>query len=139
MATKTTTSTSPEMSFLLSWMKRNPTKAYGDAKAAAEKAGHQIYPIMWGRAQVMLGIVKAKPRGTGKAATRKARAAARAAAPTNDRVAAPARRSAANADGVALTIGDSDREAALKLVAAVAGGARLRLGFDGDQWSLTSA
>src|SRR5690606_26993894 len=47
---------------------RNPKAVYADAAAAAEKAGHKIYPIMWGRAQTLMGRVKSKPRGSGKAA-----------------------------------------------------------------------
>ena len=59
---------SSSMGFLLDFMKSHPKAVYGDAHQAALRAGHKIFPIMWGRAQVMLGRVKAKARGTAKAA-----------------------------------------------------------------------
>ena len=38
--------------------KRNAKASYGDIKEKADKKGLTIYPIMYGRAQAQLGIVK---------------------------------------------------------------------------------
>ena len=63
MATKKSNSA---MDFLVAELKKNRKAAYADIKAAADKKGLQLYPIMFGRAQAMLGIVKSAKRGTGK-------------------------------------------------------------------------
>lgn len=70
-----TESTSPAMSFLLDGLKQNKEATYAELKEAAEQKDLQIYPIMFGRAKAMLGLVKSKKRGTGKAAKASARAA----------------------------------------------------------------
>ena len=77
---------SPAMQFLLESLKKDPEAAYADLKAKADGKKLQLFPIMFGRAQAMLGIVKSAKRGTGKFA--KARAAKAAQAPS----AAPAPR-----------------------------------------------
>jgi transposase-like protein len=79
-------SQSPAMEFLVDALKRNPKAAYADLKARADEKKLAVYPIMFGRAQAMLGIVKMAKRGQGKAA--KASAAKRAGAAK----AAPGRR-----------------------------------------------
>lgn len=56
------------MDVLVAYMKRNPKAVYADAQAACLEAGYKVYPIMWGRAQVMLGRVTARPKGTRSAA-----------------------------------------------------------------------
>lgn len=76
------------MDFILEHLKKNKKASYAEVKAAAEKRKLSIYPIMYGRAQALLGYVKSKPRGQGKAAQAKA-AKARAA---NGGGAAPQRR-----------------------------------------------
>lgn len=63
--------TSPAMEFIVDALKKNKKAEYSDIKAAAEKKGLEIYPIMFGRAQALLGIVKSAPRGQGKAARAK--------------------------------------------------------------------
>jgi hypothetical protein len=60
------------MDFLLATLKANRASKYADIKAAADKRKLKVYPIMFGRAQAILGIVKAAPRGHGKAAKAKA-------------------------------------------------------------------
>jgi transposase-like protein len=70
---------SPAMEFLVDALKRNPKAAYGDLKAKADEKKLKVFPIMYGRAQAMLGIVKMAKRGQGKAA--KARSAKSSAAP----------------------------------------------------------
>jgi hypothetical protein len=79
---------SPAMEFLVDALKRNPKAAYADLKARADEKKLAIFPVMFGRAQTMLGIVKMSKRGHGKAA--KARAAKAGAAKAG---AAPARAS----------------------------------------------
>ena len=69
-------SQSPAMEFLVDALKRNPKAAYADLKAKADEKKLAVYPIMFGRAQAMLGLVKSAKRGTGKFA--KANAAKRA-------------------------------------------------------------
>ena len=74
MASKKTQS---PMDFLVSALKRNPEAVYADLKARADEKKLPVYPIMFGRAKALLGLVKSAKRGTGKAA--KAAAAKRAA------------------------------------------------------------
>src|SRR5690606_41944780 len=57
----------PAFAFLTDFMTRNPKAVYADAAAAAEKAGHKIYPLMRGRAQTLMGRAKSRPRGSGEA------------------------------------------------------------------------
>src|SRR5688572_5034575 len=59
---------SPAMEFLVASLKANPKAAYGDLKAKADEKKLKVFPIMFGRAQAMLGIVKSAKRGTGKVA-----------------------------------------------------------------------
>lgn len=73
---------SPALEFLVDALKRNPKAAYADLKAKADEKKLTVYPVMFGRAKLLLGLVKAKPRGTGRFA--KASAAKRDdAAPTS--------------------------------------------------------
>ena len=67
---------SPGMDFILRSLEKNKKASYGDIAAAAGKKRLKIYPIMFGRAQAMLGIVKQAKRGQGKAAKAKKAAAA---------------------------------------------------------------
>jgi hypothetical protein len=67
------------MEFLGDALKRNPQAAYADLKAKADERKLKVFPIMYGRAQTLTGIVKMPKRGQGKAA--KARAAKSSAAP----------------------------------------------------------
>lgn len=77
----------PAFEFTLEYLKSTPTATFAEIRDAAAKKKLVIYPIMYGRAQTLVGIVKAKPRGEGKAKVAKAAKAAKAAAPA---VAAPA-------------------------------------------------
>lgn len=67
------------MDFLLDSLKANRDAVYKDVAAEASKRKLKVYPIMWGRAKTLLGIVKMAPRGQGKAARAKAAKAAPAA------------------------------------------------------------
>jgi hypothetical protein len=60
--------TNPAMEFLVEYLKENRGASYQDVRDAAAKKKHKLYPIMFGRAQALLGIVKSAKRGTGKAA-----------------------------------------------------------------------
>lgn len=66
----------PAMDFIVESLKSNKGVAYAEIKEAADKKKLKIFPIMFGRAQALLGIVKQAPRGQGKAAKAKAAAAA---------------------------------------------------------------
>ncbi len=67
------------MAFLVDALKRNPKASYADLKARADEKNLAVYPIMFGRAQALLGIVKTAKRGAGKFA--KASAAKRVGTP----------------------------------------------------------
>ena len=69
---------SPAMEFIVDALKKNRKVAYADLKAKADEKKLKVFPIMFGRAQAMLGIVKSAKRGTGKVA--KANASAKKAA-----------------------------------------------------------
>jgi hypothetical protein len=71
----------PAMEFIVDSLKSNRGAAYKDIKEAADKKKLKIYPIMFGRAQALLGIVKQAARGHGKMAKAKAAKAAKAARP----------------------------------------------------------
>jgi hypothetical protein len=77
----------PAMEFIVESLNSNRSAAYKDIADAAAKKKLKIYPIMFGRAQALLGIVKAAPRGQGKAAKAAKAKAAKTAAPAA--VAAP--------------------------------------------------
>ncbi|MEO5617279.1 MAG: hypothetical protein ABIS67_05880 [Candidatus Eisenbacteria bacterium] len=78
---------SPAMEFLVSSLTKNKTASYADLKAKADEKKLEVYPIMFGRAQALLGIVKSAKRGKGKAKMAAAAKAAKAAGS-----AAPAKR-----------------------------------------------
>jgi len=62
---------SPAMAFLLAELKKHEQATYAELSEAAEKKELQIYPVMYGRAKTMLGLVKMSKRGQGKAAEAK--------------------------------------------------------------------
>ncbi len=70
----------PGFQFIIATLKKNPKATYKDISAAAAKKKMKVFPIMFGRAQAMLGIVKQAPRGAGKASKAKVRNAAPAVA-----------------------------------------------------------
>lgn len=63
------------MDFIVESLKNDRNAAYRDIAEAAAKKKLKIYPIMFGRAQALLGYVKMSPRGQGKMARAKAAAA----------------------------------------------------------------
>jgi len=54
------------MAFIVEALKKNKSASYADIKAAADKKKLKVWPIMFGRAQLLLGHVKGAKRGTGK-------------------------------------------------------------------------
>ena len=60
------------MDFIVEQLKKNRKAGYAEIKSAADAKKLKVFPIMFGRAQALLGIVKAAPRGQGKAARAKA-------------------------------------------------------------------
>ena len=69
---------SPSFAFITDYLRANKKAPFAEVRDAAAKKGHAIYPVSYGKAQAMLGIVKMSKRGEGKAArATKAKAAAR--------------------------------------------------------------
>ncbi|MBI5853032.1 MAG: hypothetical protein HZB39_18635 [Planctomycetes bacterium] len=67
--------------FVHSMLQKDPKVAYADVAAKAKAKGHKIYPVVFGRAKLLLGLVKANPAKKAKAAAKKAaKAAAKTAA-----------------------------------------------------------
>ena len=62
----------PGFDFIIAALKKDPKATYKDIAAAAAKKKLKVFPIMFGRAQAMLGIVKQAKRGDGKAKKAKA-------------------------------------------------------------------
>jgi len=60
--------TSPEMAFVMDYLKKHRTATFAEIRDAGAKKKLKLYPIVYGRAQALLGIVKLSPRGSGKAA-----------------------------------------------------------------------
>ena len=77
------TSPSPSFAFITDYLRNNKKAPFADVRDAAAKKGHTIYPISYGKAQAVLGLVKSAKRGQGKAA-RATKAAARKAKAAGD-------------------------------------------------------
>lgn len=60
--------TSPEMAFVMDYLQKNRQASFAEIREAGSKKKLKLYPIVYGRAQALLGIVKLSPRGSGKAA-----------------------------------------------------------------------
>jgi hypothetical protein len=69
MATK---KTQDGFDFLVKALRANKGAAYSDLRDQAEKKGLVVYPVMFGRAKAMLGLVKTAKRGEGKKTARAA-------------------------------------------------------------------
>src|SRR5262245_20891157 len=54
------------LAFIVESLKKNKSALYADIREAASKKGLTIWPVMYGRAQALLGHVKVAKRGTGK-------------------------------------------------------------------------
>ncbi len=62
--------------FAIARLKRNPKLDYATLKAAAAKERIKLFPVVYGRAQAILGIVPIAKRGQGRVAKAKAKRAA---------------------------------------------------------------
>ena len=62
----------PGFEFIVAALKKNPKATYKEITTAAAKKKLKLFPVMFGRAQAMLGIVKQAARGKGKVAKAKA-------------------------------------------------------------------
>jgi hypothetical protein len=58
----------PAMDFIVESLKKNKNASYGEVLEAAKRRNLKIYPIMYGRAKALLGLVPVAPRGQGKKA-----------------------------------------------------------------------
>jgi hypothetical protein len=54
---------SSAMTAIMEYVKAHPKAPYKEVAEAVAKDGHKIYPIMFGRAQALLGFVPMKKRG----------------------------------------------------------------------------
>jgi hypothetical protein len=54
------------LAFIVEALKKNKSALYADIREAASKKGLTIWPVMYGRAQALLGHVKVAKRGEGK-------------------------------------------------------------------------
>src|ERR1043166_8441684 len=61
-----TASPSPAMEFLVESLKKDKSASYADLKAKADQKKLTVFPIMYGRAKSLLGLVKTAKYGTGK-------------------------------------------------------------------------
>jgi|GEM_PF-3045300 len=62
---------SPAMAFIVAALQKDSSASYQDLKAAAEEKDLQLYPVMFGRAQKMLGLIKGAKRAVNKPAVAK--------------------------------------------------------------------
>ena len=85
----------PVMSFAKEYLTKYPKAEYAEFRDAAVKKGITVFPIVFGRAKALLGLVPTSPRGTGKSAKRKKALAAKRASASRRGTGQP--RKAANA------------------------------------------
>lgn len=63
---------SPNLEFAVAQLKKNPKLEFGKLKAAADKKGLKMMPIIFGRAKLALGLSKAGSSKRGRKASRAA-------------------------------------------------------------------
>ena len=56
------------LQFIVDYLKSDKAASYADIRVAAEKKGFIVWPIMYGKAKAILGMVPVAKRGHGKAA-----------------------------------------------------------------------
>jgi hypothetical protein len=59
------------LAFIVAALKADKNVSYKDVKERADKKGLSIFPVMYGRAKALLGMVKVSPRGQGRFAMAK--------------------------------------------------------------------
>jgi hypothetical protein len=74
--------------FVKDYLAAHKGAPFAEVRDAAKAKGHKIYPIVYGRAQLLLGHVKSKPAGKAKPGPKKAAKVGRP--PAAAAVAAPA-------------------------------------------------
>jgi hypothetical protein len=142
------------MQFIVDHLKRSPNAAYAEIASAAKAKGHKIFPIMFGRAKKLLGLVggggrteRAKPAGRKpgrKAAPAAAKSVAQGAEPKRrgrppgpKRMAELAREAAAVKGSIVVPVnGEGDLDAWRSLITGANAGRRLALQYDGAEWSI---
>lgn len=72
----------PVMDFAKDFLSKHPKAEYAEFKDAAVKKGVTVFPIVYGRAKALLGLVPTAPRGSGKRAKKKKAAEAKRAGTT---------------------------------------------------------
>ena len=102
--------TSAGMALIIAMLKKNPKVDYASIKKAAEKKKVDVYPIMYGRAQALLGIVDSGKRGRGKARKAAARRATRAGKITRRTTRGTLARGADAIDELAASVKETQRE-----------------------------
>lgn len=143
------------MQFMIDYMKSHPSAAYADVHSAAKAKGYEIFPIMYGRVQKLLGRVGKSPgkaasaaapkrRGRPPGSKNKPKAAAAAAAPkrrgrppgskNKPKAAAVAAPAPVMGRAIALTVDEADMAAWRQLVGGANAGKTLALQFDGSRW-----
>ena len=58
----------PMMDFVCGMLRKDRNVSYKEVQEMAVKKGFKIFPIVYGRAKALLGLVPTSPRGQGKAA-----------------------------------------------------------------------
>jgi len=142
------------MDALLDYMKAKPNAVFADAKAAMASAGHTLFPVSWGRAQLLLGRVTKS-----ETAAKAAKPIADVAPPTVSSVEAPVKRgrgrprkvvaeTTASAParavsratgGASIPVAASDVGTIQAFVDAANAGGRIELRYAHGAWSLTVA
>ena len=85
----------PSFKFIVDYLERKPTAPFAEVRDAAGRKGYTIYPIVYGRAKAVLGLVPSKPRGTGAYAMATKAAKAKASGQPVPAAAAPRERAPA--------------------------------------------
>jgi hypothetical protein len=67
----------PAMDFIVESLRKNKNLSYAEVLEAAKRRNLKIYPIMYGRAKALLGLVPVSPRGQGRKAAASAGRSAR--------------------------------------------------------------
>lgn len=58
----------PAMDYIVDYLKKDKNASYSEIAEGAKKKGYAIFPIMYGRAKALLGLVPVAARGEGKKA-----------------------------------------------------------------------
>lgn len=142
------------MDALLEYMKAKPNAVFAEAKAAMATVGHTLFPVSWGRAQLLLGRVTKAIETAGKAAkpnddvapsivasvdapVKRGRGRPRKAEATT--ASAPARAVSHAMGGVSIPVAASDVGTIQAFVDAANAGGRIELRYAYGAWSLTVA